>query len=171
MEQERKINISYKKDEKTNGLGMMIGQYLEQNLDEFEEKVSQALKLQITTSVEVEKGIATTIKFNRNDILIQNGVTGDTNLHLKSSYSVLADVLSGKVNPIKGVMDGRIKLGKIPVSKLFQSLKLLSFLKIPDELLVREQGVPKKVLTPERAFIFLAGAACGIGITYLLKML
>ncbi len=171
MEQARKINIRYVEDQKTNGLGMMIGQYLEQNLDEFEEKVRQALKLRITTSVEVEKGIATTLNFNRDDILIQNGVTEDTQLHLKSSYAVLADVLSGKVNPLKGVLDGRIRLGKVPVGRLFQSLRLLSFLKIPKELLVREEGISKRVLTPERVWIFLAGAACGAGIAGLLLLM
>jgi hypothetical protein len=161
-----KITVEFLKDEKTNGLGMMIGQYLEQNLDEFEKKVKQARKLNISTSVEVEKGIATTITFSPDRILIQNGVSKNSHLHLKSSYMTLADVLSGKMNPVKGVVSGEIKMGKIPLSRPFSALRLLNFLKIPEELLI---DGPKKstLLTRERVIPFLLGTGCGFGVAWL----
>jgi putative sterol carrier protein len=162
-----KITVEFLANEKTNGLGMMIGQYLEQNLDEFEDKVRQARKLRIMTSVEVEKGIATTITFSPNRIFIQNGVSENAHLHLKSSYMTLADVLSGKINPVKGVVSGKIKIEKLPLTKPFAALRLLNFLKIPEELLT---GGPKKalpLLTRERVAIFLFGAGCGFGAAYL----
>ena len=133
MNNKGKVAVGFLKDEKTNGIGMMIGQYLEQNLEEFDDKVQQALKLNIVTSVEVEKGISTTIKFAKDSILIQNGITEDTNLHLKSSWSTLADVLSGKLNPFRGILNGSIKMMKIPAGKPLHAIRLLSFLKIPKE--------------------------------------
>ncbi len=162
-----KITVEFMEGEKTNGLGMMIGQYLEQNLDEFEDKVKQARKLDIITSVEVEKGIAITITFSGNKILIQNDISEKSHLHLKSSYMTLADVLSGKINPVKGVISGEIKIEKLPLTKPFAALRLLNFLKIPEELLVDtpEKAVP--LLTRDRIAIFLIGAGCGFGAAYL----
>ena len=163
---QKTILIEYDQNEKVNGLGMMIGQYLEQNLDEFEEKNEQAKRLNITSTVEVEKGIITTIRFTPGNIFIHSGVSADTHLHLKSSYMLLADVLSGKANPLKELFAGRIKLLKLAPAKLFSALRLLNFLKIPKELL---QGEPKKpIITHEHIIGFLTGAGCGFGIAYLL---
>ena len=136
MSQQQKISVEYAPGQKTNGLGMMIGQYLEQNLDEFEDKVKQGLKLNISTSVEVEKQISTTIRFMGRKISIENGIPADTHLHLKSSYATLADVLSGKINPFIGVLTSKIKIVKFSLSKPFQALRVLKFLKIPEELII-----------------------------------
>jgi hypothetical protein len=171
MTHQNSISISFLEGQKINGLGLMIGQYLEQNLDEFEYKLRQALKLNITTSVEVEKGISTTITFARDNIKIQNGVSQGAHIHLKSSYSTLADVLSGKINPIRGVMDGRIEMVRIPATRPFQALKLLRFLKIPEELLVEVPKPGRIAFTRERVLIFMSGAGCGFVAAYLIMFL
>ena len=168
MDSKTPIIIEYDKNEKVNGLGMMIGQYLEQNLEEFETKVRQCLKLRISSSVEVEKGISTTIKFSGNRIFIQNGVAPDTHLHLQSSYKVLAKVLSGAVNPAAGICSGDIKIIKLPITKPFQALRLLHFLKIPEELLVAKPVSKGSFFTWERALSFSTGAACGFVAGYLI---
>jgi hypothetical protein len=170
MNPQTPIVIEYDKNEKVNGLGMMIGQYLEQNLEEFEDKVDQASKLNIITSVEVEKGISTTIKFHGNRIFIQNGVPRDTHLHLKSSYAILAKVLSGTLNPAAGVLGGEIKLIKLPMTKPFQALRLLSFLKIPEELIIQGAETKAPVLTRERILIFAAGGTCGFTAAWLMTL-
>ncbi|MDX9787429.1 MAG: SCP2 sterol-binding domain-containing protein [Desulfobacterales bacterium] len=132
------IEVGYTDGAPINGMGMMIGQYLEQNLKEFAYKAKQAQKLNVCTSVEVEKGICTTVRFNKTSISIENGVAQDTHLHLKSSYMAFADVLTGKLSPIKGVMTGEIKIKKFSMKKPFQALKVLRFLKIPNELISRQ---------------------------------
>jgi hypothetical protein len=162
------ISIEYDQKEKVNGLGMMIGQYLEQNLEEFDVKVRQCRKLNIDTSVEVEKGISTTIKFYGDRIFIQNGVASDTHLHLKSSYAVLAKVLSGTLNPAAGVFSGDIRIIKLPATKPFQALRLLSFLKIPEELLINGGKAKAPILTRERILIFSGGVAFGFSTAYLI---
>ena len=118
----------------------------------------------------MEKGISTTIKFHGNRIFIQNGVPGDTHLHLKSSYAILAKVLSGTLNPAAGVLGGEIKLIKLPMKKPFQALRLLSFLKIPEELLVDTGETKAPVITWERAMIFAGGAACGFSAAWLMTL-
>ena len=134
------IAIHYLDESNLNGLGKMIGQYLEQNLRDFEKKRRQARRLCICTSVEVEKGIATTIRFQKTAIRVEDGIAPDTDLHLRGSYLQLADLLTGKTNPIAEVIKGNIRILKIPVTKPLQSLRLFSFLKIPKELIVNTPG-------------------------------
>jgi len=139
MTNNESVSVHYSEEEPVNGLGMMIGQYLEQNLAEFETKVRQALKLNICTALEVEKGISTSIRFSQADIMIENGISHHADLCLKSSYLLLADVLSGKTNPFIEVIKGNIKIFKYPLTKPIQALRLIDFLKIPEELIIRDK--------------------------------
>ncbi len=134
---ENKVNVIYDEQETVNGLGMMIGQYLEQNLEEFDKKTKQALKLKICTSVEMDKGIASTIRFNKDTIFIKNGVAEDTDMHMKGSYLTLADILTGKANPVKEILQKNVEILKHPMMKPIQTFRLLSFLKIPKELIIK----------------------------------
>jgi len=140
MPENNPIPIHYLDESNLNGLGKMMGQYLEQNLRDFEIKRRQARRLYICTSVEVEKGIATTIRFQKTAIRVEDGIAPDTDLHLKGSYLQLADLLSGKANPITEVVKGNIKILKIPITKPLQSLRLFKFLKIPRELIINSPG-------------------------------
>jgi phosphohistidine swiveling domain-containing protein len=168
LETQSAISIEYDQAEKANGLGLMIGQYLEQNLSEFEDKVKQGRKLSINTTVAADKGISTTIKFSGNRIFIQNGVSADTHLHLEGSYAVLAKVLSGTLNPAAAVIGRDIKIVKIPATKPFQAIRLLNFLKIPEELLVNGNAAKAPVLTWQRIMIAAGVAACGFSAVWLL---
>lgn len=132
-----KVSVRYSDKESVNGLGMMMGQYLEQNLAEFDDKVRQALKLNICTSIEVDKGISSTICFSKDEIIIENGISDRVDLGLKGPYLLLADVLSGKANPFMEVIKGNLKILKYPLTKPFQALRLIRFLKIPEELIIK----------------------------------
>jgi hypothetical protein len=132
---------------------MMIQQYLEQNFADFDHKVETGRRIRGRVCVEVEKGIATTVSFRGEEIQIENGVGEHLDLHLESSYLLLANILSGKANPFVEVMKGNIKLRALP-RKPIQSLKVLSFLKIPAELLIEP--------APSRGKAYLIYAACSI---------
>jgi hypothetical protein len=135
------ISVASREGESLNGLGMMLQQYLEQNLAEFEQKAEAAHRIRGSVSVEVEKGIAVTLSFLGNRILIENGVAQRPDLHLNGSYLLLSKILSGKASPFVEVMRGNIKLQAFP-RKPLESLKVLRFLKIPPELLL--EPVPSK---------------------------
>jgi hypothetical protein len=136
---------------------MMIQQYLEQNFADFEHKVEAGLRIRGRVCVEVEKGIATTLSFRGDEILIENGAGQDLDLYLQSSYLLLSRILSGKANPFVEVMRGNIKLRAFP-RKPIQSLKVLRFLKIPPELLI--EPLPSK----RKAYlIWAAGSILGLG--------
>ncbi len=152
-----RITVCAEEGQSLNGLGMMIQQYLEQNLADFDHKVEAGLRIRGRVCVEVEKGIATTVSFQGEEIRIENGAGRDLDLHLQSSYLLLANILSGKANPFIEVTKGNIKLRAFP-RKPIQSLKVLSFLKIPPELLI--EPVPSK----RKAYLlYAAGSIAGLG--------
>ena len=134
------ITVGPKGDRALNGLGMMILQYLEQNLAEFDYKVRQGLGLRGRVSVEVEKHVAITLDFTGKTIEIENGVIDRPDLHLKSSYILLSKVLTGSASPLMELLRGNIKLGGLP-RRPIQAWKILRFLKLPPELLV--EGGPQ----------------------------
>ena len=152
-----RVSVRAAEGQTLNGLGMMLLQYLEQNLGEFDRKVEAALRLRGRVSVEVEKEIATTLSFHGDAIEIENGVGPDPDLHLKSSYLLLSKILTGKASPYTEVLRGNIKLLAFP-SRPIQSLKVLGFLKIPPELLL--EPLPSKGKTYA---IWAVGSLLGVG--------
>lgn len=152
-----RISVCAKEGQALNGLGMMMSQYLEQNFADFEHKVQAGLRIRGRVCVEVEKGIAATVSFQGDKILIENGVGKDPDLYLQSSYLLLAKILSGKANPFVEVMQGNIKLRALP-RRPIQSLKVLRLLKIPPELLL--EPLPSK----RKAYLIWAvGSILGLG--------
>ena len=129
------ISVEEAEGEQLNGLGMMMRQYLEQNLEDFQYKVREGLRIQCRVSVEVERGISVTTTFLGERIILENGVAEGLDLYLKSSYLLLTKVLSGKANPLWELLKGNIKLGAWP-RRPIQALRVLRFLKIPKELLL-----------------------------------
>ena len=134
MKNKKKIPVVYSTDESINGLGMMMGQYMEQLIEGCPNKSKLAKKLKISTSVEMDKGIASTVIFDRNTIHIKNGVTENTDMHIKSDYMAFANILSGKANPVKQILKGQVKILKHPIKKPIQTLMLMFFLRIPKDI-------------------------------------
>lgn len=128
------VSVIEAEGEQLNGLGMMMSQYMAQNLAEFEYKVKQALPIRCRVAVEVDRGIAITTMFMGERIIIANGVLDKPDLYLKSDYLVLSKVLSGKANPFLALLRGSIKVKAWPRRPL-QAIRVLRFLKIPTELL------------------------------------
>ncbi len=151
------VAVSTVEGERLNGLGMMLVQYLEQNLAEFEQKARGALRLRGRVSVEVEKGVATTVSFLGDRILVENGVCRNPDLHIRGSYLVLAKILSGQASPFGEIARGNIKLARIPVRPV-ECLKTLAFLKVPRELLL--EPAPSR---PRSYAVWGAAAILGAG--------
>jgi len=143
MTSQPRVTVGSREGERLNGLGMMMVQYLEQNLADFEYKAQQGLNIRGRVSVEVEKGIAITTCFEGDHIQVENGVCGNPDLFLRSSFITLSEVLSGKANPFKELLRGKVKLGALP-RRPIQSLKILRFLRIPRELLLDQPPPSRK---------------------------
>ena len=116
-----------------NGLGMMVVQYLEQDFADYPRKVLAASRIRCRIAMEVDKGIAITVSFRGNDVVVENGVGQGLDLHIQAPYLLLSLVLCGKASPFVGFLRGRIRLKAFP-RRPIESLKVLRLLKISPEL-------------------------------------
>jgi hypothetical protein len=130
MTQGTRVEVLAADGERLNGLGMMMLQYLEQNFNEFENKSRKALGLRGVVTIEVEKGIASTLSFMGPKIFIKNGIGPNPDLHLNGPYLTFAKILSGQANPFTELLKRNIKLKSWP-KRPIQCLKIMNFLKIP----------------------------------------
>ena len=132
MEMEPIIKICGREDEKLNGLGSMVLQFMQQEFGALEHKARTAREIKVRMSMEVEGGISVTISFEGDRILVENGVVGRPDLYMQGSYLLMTDILCGKVNPIFQVLKGKIKMKSIP-RKPIQAFKVLGILKLDPE--------------------------------------
>jgi hypothetical protein len=160
------ISICFQEGQNPNGLGMMMGQYLEQNLAEFSKKVRQGRRIRGSFAVEMEGGVAATITFEGDRIMIQNDVPAKPDLHLKGSYMVMSKVIAGQTNPFVELLRKHIRMASFPRRPL-QCYRVLRFLRIPSELLEKKPVFSKKTM-------YAAGWGAGLsaltGLVYIFMM-
>jgi len=130
MTREKKVEVLPADDQDLNGLGMMMLQYLEQNISEFESKSRKALSLRGVVTIEVEKGITSTLSFMGEKILVQNGSGLKPDLYLQGPFLIFSRILSGQANPYLELLKRNIKLKKWPTHPI-RCIKIIKFLKIP----------------------------------------
>jgi putative sterol carrier protein len=139
------ITVCSREEQGLNGLGMMMQQYLEQNLSDFPHKSQEGRRIRGSFTVEMEGGVPSTIIFQGGRILIQNGVAAKPDLHLKGSYMVMSKVIAGQANPFSELLRKKIKMASFPRRPL-QCFRVLRFLRIPPELLDEKTLSGKKRL-------------------------
>lgn len=133
--QQPSILVCAREGQDLNGLGMMVLQYMEQDFADFPHKADAVSRIRCRIGMEVDKGIAITLSFLGDKVVVENGIVGNPALHIKAPYLLLSQVLCGNASPFMEFLRGRIKLKAFP-RKPIQSLKVLNLLKIPPELRV-----------------------------------
>lgn len=112
-----------------NGLGMMVVQYLEQELADFPDKAAAASGIRCRIAMAVEKGIAVTVSFRGSEVVVENGIGGGLDLRIQGPYMLLARVLCGQANPLVEVLRGKIRVHGLP-RRPVQLVKVLRLLKL-----------------------------------------
>jgi hypothetical protein len=130
-----KVAVTSQSGEHLNGLGKMMLQYLEQNLEDFPSKAKQALGIRGRLVVKVEQEIAITLSFEGEKIQVDNGVSNRADFYLAGPFLLLVNVLSGRSNPFLEVVKGHIRV-KPFFKRPIQALKILRFLKIPSGFMI-----------------------------------
>lgn len=133
MTQAPPIPVVAREGQELNGLGMMVLQYLEQVFAEYPLKAETVPRIRCRIGMEVEKGIAVTVSFQGDKVVLENGVGENPTLHIKGPYLLLSRILCGTASPFVELLRGRIKLMAFP-RRPIQSLKVLHLLKIPPEV-------------------------------------
>jgi hypothetical protein len=129
VEKAAKVLVEPREGEDLNGLGMMVLQYLEQDFACFPYKAEAARRIRCRIGMEVDKGVAITVSFLGERVIVENGVRGNPDFHMKAPYLLLSRVLCGKASPVLELLRGNIKLLSLP-RRPIQSFRVLRLLKI-----------------------------------------
>jgi putative sterol carrier protein len=135
------IPVNQPEGQRLNGFGNMVMQYMQQELGSVEHKSDKARNIKCKMSMVIEGGVAVTVSFTGDQILVENGVCKSPDLHIKSTYLLMTEILCGKANAVMAMCKGKIKLLGFP-KKPIQGLKVLGILQFdPNAEYVMEEVI------------------------------
>jgi hypothetical protein len=96
--------------EEASGLAQIMGQYLDQLLEDSSEKRAEAATLEGRLGLLAREGnVAVTVRFGRDGIVIEEGLHAVDGL-VSGEVEYLLHVLAGRVNPAWAIREGRVAL-------------------------------------------------------------
>jgi len=131
-----------------SGLANIVQQYLEQNLDESEQRRRRALGLRGRVAMTaVDHEVTVTLDFRGEEIVIWDGEHGPLQASITGPYPALVGLLQGESNPLVEHLKGRLRV-RSSLRKPFFPLQVHGLMKLPPE--DRGQRTP-------RSYVLVAG--------------
>jgi putative sterol carrier protein len=101
--------VKVKEGEELNGLGTMLKEIMDANLKDPKkykslEKVKGSVVIKESTS-----GVAVTLHLDRGKLELQNDAIAKPTAYMKAGFENLAHISSGQLNPIVGILTGKLK--------------------------------------------------------------
>ena len=103
------IQVRGKEGEELNGLGAMLKNIMDTNLEKPEkyksvEKVKASVVIRESTS-----GVAVTLHLNRGKLELQNDAVARPTAYMEAGFENLAHISAGQLNPMVALLTGRLK--------------------------------------------------------------
>jgi putative sterol carrier protein len=141
-----------------SGFAMIVEQYLQQNLEEFEDRRNKARKLRGRVAmVAQDYDQAVTLVFEGEEVGILDGEAEPLDAAIRGDYQTLVDLIQGDDNPLKAHLFGRIKV-RSSIRRPFLPLHVHNLMKLEPE---KEAGF----ITEIRGFVVVAAIAAGLAAT------
>lgn len=101
--------VSVKRGEELNGLGVMLKEILDKNLRD-PRKYDSVRKLNARVVIkETTSGVAVTLSFKAGDVEIQNDAVEKPTAYMEAGFENLAYISSGQLNPVKAMLTGKLR--------------------------------------------------------------
>ncbi len=116
-----------------SGLANIVQQYLEQNLDEFEQRRRRASGLRGRVAMTaVDHDVTVTLDFRGEEIVIWDGERGPLQASITGPHPALVGLLQGESNPLVEHLRGRLRV-RSSLRKPFFPLQVHGLMKLPPE--------------------------------------
>ncbi|MDH4269730.1 MAG: SCP2 sterol-binding domain-containing protein [Dehalococcoidia bacterium] len=107
--------VKVKTGEELSGLGTMLKEIMDTNLKDVKkyksvEKVKGSVVIKESTS-----GVAVTLHLDRGKLELENDAIAKPTAYMKAEFENLAHISSGQLNPIVGILTGKLKSGGNPL--------------------------------------------------------
>jgi hypothetical protein len=131
-----------------SGLANIVQQYLEQSLDESEQRRRRALGLRGRVAMTAaDHEVTVTLDFRGEEIVIWDGECGPLQASIAGPHRALVGLLQGEGNPLLEHLRGRLRV-RSSLRKPFFPLQVHGLMKLPPE--ERDRRTP-------RSYVLVAG--------------
>jgi len=116
-----------------SGLANIVQQFLEQNLDESEQRRRRARRLRGRIAMTAaDHEMTVTLDFRGEEIVIWDGEHGPLQASIAGPYQALVELLQGDANPLLEHLRGRLRV-RSSLRKSFFPLQVHGLMKLPPE--------------------------------------
>ena len=144
-----------------SGLANIVRQYLEQNLDESEQRRRRALGLRGRVAMTAaDHEMTVTLDFRGEEIVIWDGECGPLQASIAGPHRALVGLLQGEGNPLLEHLRGRLRV-RSSLRKPFFPLQVHGLMKLPPE----ERGQRRT-----RSYALVAGVVAVMAVAVLLLL-
>ena len=107
--------VKVKQGEELNGLGAMLKEIMDTNLKDPKkyksvEKVKGSVVIKESTS-----GVAITLHLDQGELELHNDAIARPTAYMEAGFENLAHISSGQLNPVVGILTGKLKSGGNPL--------------------------------------------------------
>ena len=144
-----------------SGLANIVQQYLEQNLDESEQRRRRALGLRGRVAMTAaDHEMTVTLDFRGEEIVIWDGERGPLQASIAGPHRALVGLLQGEGNPLLEHLRGRLRV-RSSLRKPFFPLQVHGLMKLPPE----ERGQRRT-----RSYVLVAGVVAVMAVAVFLLL-
>ena len=109
------IEVRGKEGEELNGLGAMLKEIMDTNLED-PEKYKSVKKVKASVVIrESTSGVAVTLNLNQGKLELQNDAIAKPTAYMEAGFENLAHISAGQLNPIVAILSGKLKSGGNPL--------------------------------------------------------
>ena len=132
-----RVKVTLKEEGEPSGLAMMMLQYFEQNINDFDYKGEQASKIMGTVSVEAAEGdVGITLHFKGDEIEISEGCLPSVDMFVRGGIFDITELATGG----SGGALGKIFSGKLRIESAWKhpmfAFRVARFMSLPPEMKV-----------------------------------
>ena len=103
------IEVRGKEGEELNGLGAMLKEIMDTNLED-PEKYKSVKKVKASVVIrESTSGVAVTLNLNQGKLELQNDAIAKPTAYMEAGFENLAHISAGQLNPIVAILTGKLK--------------------------------------------------------------
>jgi hypothetical protein len=130
-----RIKVTLKEDGEPSGLAMMMLQYFEQNINDFDYKSKQASRITGTAAIEATEGdVGVTLHFKGDQIEIADGCLPDVNMFVRGGIFDITELATGASGgALRKIVSGKLTIESAWKHPLF-ALRVARFMSLPKEM-------------------------------------
>lgn len=141
-----RVKVTIKGQGEPSGLAMMMLQYFEQNINDFDYKSEQASKIMGNVAIEAAEGnVGITLHFKGDEIEISEGCHPNVNMFVRGGIFNITELATGGSGGTLGkIFSGKLRIESAWKHPLF-AFRVARFMRLPAEIRAAEEAASHSI--------------------------